>query len=165
MGFGTGLNALLSFQQIKKENIHLYYATAELCPLSLEEAAQLNYISRLGDETLAPVFSLLHASAWNEDVAIAPFFTLHKSNISLLEIKAAELFHLIYFDAFAPDVQPELWTVTIFEKMYRMLHRGGALVTYCAKGSVRRAMQSVGFTVEKLAGPPGKREMVRAVKK
>ena len=117
------------------------------------------------DEMATHMFPLLHRTGWNEDAAITPFFQLHKSNGLLLQMNAGKLFHLIYFDAFAPDAQPDLWTETVFKKMYNLLFTGGVLVTYCSKGAVRRALLAVGFVVEKLPGPPGKREMLRAVKR
>ena len=164
MGFGTGLNALLSLQKSKDENKHIYYAAVELYPLQSDEIQPLNYVEQLGDETLAQPFLLLHSSVPNEDVMITPLFTLHKQNTSLLNITFNNKFHLIYFDAFAPNAQPELWQADVFQKLYDALFPGGVLVTYCCKGSVKRTLQSVGFRVEKLGGPPGKREMIRAIK-
>ena len=89
---------------------------------------------------------------------------IHKSNYTLQSFEHKTKFHLIYFDAFAPNAQPELWAKEIFEKMYSLLQPNGILVTYCSKGDVRRAMQAAGFKVEKLPGPKGKREMIRAIK-
>ena len=106
--------------------------------------------------------SLLHQSPWNEDVLITPTFILHKQQTDLLQFKPAHAVAIIYFDAFAPASQPELWTEDVFKKLYQMLHPGGVLVTYCSKGVVRRAMQAAGFAITKIPGPPGKREMVRA---
>lgn len=151
MGFGTGLNALLSCMYTSRT---IYYYSVERFPLTPVETVGLNY-----DTTLLP---LLHQAPWNEDVRIAPHFTLHKAHRSLLEVAPAHTFHIIYYDAFAPSAQPELWTQTVFEKLYHLLEPGGILVTYCSKGDVRRAMLGAGFTIEKLAGPPGKREMLRA---
>ena len=109
-------------------------------------------------------FKKLHDSAWNEQVKIAPNFHLEKQKIDFRDIKSKNLFNLIYFDAFGARVQPELWTVSIFKKMFAALKPEGYIVTYAAKGSVRRAMQEVGFIVERLPGPPGKREMLRGFK-
>lgn len=164
MGFGTGLNALLTLQMSAKENRSIKYTSVELFPLQSDEIQPLNYVEQLRDETLAQPFFLLHSCAWNEDVMITPLFTLHKQNTSLLNTIFNNQFHLIYYDAFAPDAQPELWKAEVFEKLYHTLFSGGILVTYCCKGSVKRALQSVGFRVEKLPGPPGKREMIRAIK-
>jgi tRNA U34 5-methylaminomethyl-2-thiouridine-forming methyltransferase MnmC len=109
----------------------------------------------------------LHRSDWDKEIAVSEYFTLLKSGSDLLEFQipgTANLFDIIYFDAFAPTAQPELWTVPVFEKLFAMLSPGGLLVTYCSKGDVRRAMRLAGFKVKKLAGPPGKWEMVRAWK-
>ncbi len=164
IGFGTGLNALLSYQQMREIQSSLYYYAIEPYPLLLQEAQLLNYVQQLADPTLAPVFSLLHTAVWEEAVGITNTFTLYKTQLPVLQMAAQDPFHVVYFDAFAPDVQPELWTTEVFEKLYQLLYGGGALVTYCSKGTVRRAMQSVGFIIEKRKGPPGKREMVRAIK-
>lgn len=149
MGFGTGLNALLTMQHA---DIPVYYYAVEQYPLTAEEVEGLSY----GNE--------LHAYPWDEDVEINERFTLHKAHVSLLSVQPEQEFDLIYYDAFAPGAQPELWTREVFEKLYGMLAAGGILVTYCSKGDVRRAMLAAGFKVEKLAGPPGKREMLRAKK-
>lgn len=164
MGFGTGLNALLTLQKSTKENIAVHYTTVELYPLQTEEIKVLNYVEQLNDKTLAQPLFLLHSSNWNKDVMITPLFTLHKQQTSLLNLSFTTQFHLIYFDAFAPDAQPELWQAEMFEKLYHSLFNGCVLVTYCSKGIVKRALQSVGFKVEKLPGPPGKREIIRATK-
>ncbi len=164
MGFGTGLNALLTLQKGATENTPIHYTTVELYPLQTEEIKRLNYIELLNDETLSQSLFLLHSCSWNEDVMITPLFALHKQQASLLNVSFNTHFHLIYFDAFAPNAQPELWEADVFRKLYNALVSGGVLVTYCSKGNVRRALQSVGFTVEKLPGPPGKREMIRAIK-
>jgi tRNA U34 5-methylaminomethyl-2-thiouridine-forming methyltransferase MnmC len=110
------------------------------------------------------LFSKIHESNWGEDVAISRYFTLQKEKADILNYSSGKQFHLIYYDAFAPDVQPELWTRTIFENLFLMLRPNGILVTYCSKGDVRRAMMAAGFAVKKLHGPPGKREMLRATK-
>jgi tRNA U34 5-methylaminomethyl-2-thiouridine-forming methyltransferase MnmC len=149
MGFGTGLNALLTMEHAATS---VYYFSVEQFPLTGEEVAGLNY------------GNTLHQYPWNEDVKISDQFTLHKSHGSLLAISPGQTFHLIYYDAFAPTAQPELWTKEVFEKLYNLLEPGGILVTYCSKGDVRRAMLAAGFAVDKLAGPQGKREMLRAKK-
>ncbi len=160
MGFGTGLNALLTLEQAIARDQFIYYQAVEKYPLNGKEIKLLNYKQILPDE----YFTTLHQCNWEEPVAIHPFFTLYKSWISLQEFKAEAPFHLIYYDAFAPAAQPELWTQQIFEQLYAMLTDRGVLVTYCSKGDVRRNMLTAGFKVEKLAGPPGKREMLRATK-
>lgn len=157
MGFGTGLNALLTMQYAEKLNRKLYYYAVERFPLVKEEYEQLGYDAK-------PTLMQLHEADWEKDVAINEFFVLHKTQCALVHAKPEKKVHLVYFDAFAPSAQPELWTKEIFELMYTLLVDEGILVTYCSKGDVRRAMIAAGFVVEKLQGPPGKREMLRAVK-
>ncbi len=164
MGFGTGLNALLSLQEAIRYDQKIFYYTVELFPLQVSEYFSLNYSSQLHDDSLQSYFKLMHESKWEKDIAIHPLFTLHKTNQSLLNVTIDQSFNLIFFDAFAPTAQPELWTQHVFEKMFYLLSSQGVLVTYCSKGAVRRAMAAAGFKVEKLPGPPGKREMLRATK-
>ncbi|MFC0773707.1 tRNA (5-methylaminomethyl-2-thiouridine)(34)-methyltransferase MnmD [Terrimonas alba] len=164
MGFGTGLNALLTFIETEKLNINVHYTAVELFPLQHEETNALNYCEQLQRSDLKPVFEQIHQCEWERDISITSFFTLHKVKNSLLNFNSSTSQHLIYFDAFAPSAQPELWTKEVFEKLVRMMHPGGVLITYCSKGDVRRAMQAAGFIVEKIPGPPGKREMVRCRK-
>ncbi|PQB03829.1 tRNA (5-methylaminomethyl-2-thiouridine)(34)-methyltransferase MnmD [Aureitalea marina] len=162
IGFGTGLNALMTLQQGMRQGISFHYRTLEAYPVAEMEYSQLNYPELL--EADSKIFSDLHQADWNTTVNISPGFDLEKVNIRLEDFEPSGDRHLIFFDAFGPRVQPELWTETVFEKMHAELLDGGSLVTYSAKGSVRRAMQSVGFEVERLPGPPGKREMLRATR-
>jgi tRNA U34 5-methylaminomethyl-2-thiouridine-forming methyltransferase MnmC len=167
MGFGTGLNALLTLMEAYSAKKSIHYTAIELYPLEPEQINTLNYCQQLDRKDLQPVFETLHTSAWEKEIPILENFTLFKSGTDLLKFetpRSGQLFHLIYFDAFAPTAQPELWTSAVFEKLFTLLSPGGLLVTYCSKGDVRRAMQSAGLRVEKLTGPPGKREMVRAWK-
>ena len=124
----------------------------------------LNYCSLLQQPGFQPYLTHMHDAAWGNEITIHPLFTLYKIHASLKDVVLKEKVHLIFFDAFAPEDQPELWTEAIFEKMFVMLADGGVLVTYSTKGSVRRALMAAGFTVEKLPGPPGKREIIRAIK-
>lgn len=156
MGFGTGLNALLTLTEAEKLQCRTSYTAVELYPLEKEITDQLNYPDP------ANALQQLHACEWNKEIHITPFFSFKKIYTSLQEYPSHQLFDIIYYDAFAPNAQPELWTKEIFEKLYAMLLPGGLLVTYCSKGDVQRAMKAAGFTIEKLPGPPGKREMVRA---
>ncbi|WP_298733031.1 tRNA (5-methylaminomethyl-2-thiouridine)(34)-methyltransferase MnmD [uncultured Chitinophaga sp.] len=168
MGFGTGLNAMLTLQEAAAQRQEVYYETVELYPLSTAEVQLLNYNVLLNSAGEYCPLEALHAAPWGVDARVTPLFTLHKKQQSLfeyLESPAQQPFHLIYFDAFDPAAQPELWSQPVFEQLYARLYEGGALVTYCSKGVVRRAMQTAGFMVEKLPGPPGKREIVRAVRK
>ena len=161
MGFGTGLNAFLTAIEAQNQQRKVQYTAVEPYPLSPEEAAGLNYSKTLQHHKL---FTALHQSPWNGDVTISDSFTLRKEKVSLFNFSTHQLFNLIYYDAFAPAAQPELWTVEVFQKLFDLLAPRGVLVTYCAKGAVRRAMTAAGFTVTKLPGPAGKREMLRAEK-
>lgn len=169
MGFGTGLNALLTFIEAEKIKQPVLYTSLELFPLNNNEIDQLNYCRQLTREDLEPVFHQLHSCEWEKQVRISDYFTLQKINASLSDenspLSSIQPVHLVYYDAFAPAAQPELWTVAVFEKLYTLLAPGAILVTYCSKGDVRRAMQAAGFSIEKIPGPPGKREMVRARRK
>tara|TARA_R110002049_G_scaffold274753_2_gene452744 strand:+ start:774 stop:1436 length:663 start_codon:yes stop_codon:yes gene_type:complete len=164
IGFGTGLNALITTLEAPKNNLVISYTGIEAYPVVLEEISQLNYIEQLNAPNAKNVFENMHTVPWDVAVEILPNFTLHKKQQDFLEIKAESVYNLIYFDAFGARVQPELWTEIIFSLMYKALQSKGVLVTYAAKGSVRRAMLAVGFSVERLPGPPGKREMLRATK-
>lgn len=162
IGFGTGLNAFLTFLEAEKSNFKIDYTGVEAYPLSLSEIQKLNYTSLLNDSE--EVFLQLHDVAWEEKTVVSEKFKLTKQQQFFSEINTENRFNLIYFDAFGIRVQPELWTEEIFQKMYNALKLKGVLVTYAANGNTRRAMQAVGFSVERLPGPPGKREMLRGTK-
>ncbi len=164
IGFGTGLNAFITFLEAKKRGISVHYTGVEAYPISKAELRQLNYVSELKAEVNVAEFLRMHHDPWEEDIEISRDFILQKQQKDFSLIDDTNRYHLIYFDAFGARVQPELWTEAIFSKMYQALKKDGILTTYAAKGSVRRAMQAVGFTVERLPGPPGKREMLRARK-
>ena len=164
IGFGTGLNAFITFFESKKTNQQIHYVGVEAYPVAEKEVRKLNYISALEAEDEKSIFDSFHDYPWEEKQLISDHFTLIKRQQFFHEIDDIDDFDLIYFDAFGARVQPELWTVEIFKRMYDAIRYNGILVTYSAKGSVRRAMQEVGFTVERLPGPPGKREMLRAKK-
>ena len=164
IGFGTGLNALVTYKEYKALQLNIRYETVEAYPISWEEASQMNF-SEVLSPTLSPIFEQMHCCPWDETVALSPTFSFKKRLQRFETINDVDSFDLIYFDAFGARVQPELWTMPLFEKMYQALREGGILVTYASKGSARRAMQEVGFQVEKLPGAMGKREMVRAYKK
>ena len=165
IGFGTGLNALLTFFEAEKRAVKISYTGIEAYPVSAEELDALDYAGMIRENNAAEVFKLLHEVVWEKRSEISPFFDLQKEKKFFSEISATSEFDLIYFDAFGPRVQPDLWSEEVFANMYKALRAGGVLVTYSAKGSVRRAMQAVGFEVERLPGPPGKREMLRATRK
>ncbi len=160
-GFGTGLNALLTALEAASREIPIHYTTLELYPLRSEIAAQLNYGTILHCEEL---LHALHESPWNEEVTISPYFRLFKASSDITTFDTNDTYHLIYFDAFAPGDQPEVWTTAVFQKWFDLLKPGGILVTYCSKSIIRKAMMEAGFTVTKIPGPFGKREMVRAFK-
>lgn len=164
IGFGTGLNSFITFLEAPKLNIFIDYVGVEAYPVVFEEIEKLNYVSKLNAEEFSSVFNEMHQQNWEYKNEISSTFTLTKRKQFFNEINDKDSFDLIYFDAFGARIQPELWTEEIFKKMFCALKNKGVLVTYSAKGSVRRAMQSVGFTVERLQGPPGKREMLRATK-
>ncbi len=164
MGFGTGLNALLSCVYAHQHDNRINYQGVEAFPISSEELEALNYTELISEFNTSEVFQLMHTCSWNFAQEIDTRFHLLKKQCDFSEIMSENAFHLIYFDAFGARVQPELWTETMFLNMYKALKSNGVLVTYSAKGSVRRAMQAVGFKVERLPGPPGKREMLRATK-
>ncbi len=164
IGFGTGLNALITLLEADKKSLNIRYTGVEKYPVCNEELRQLNYIESLEIPAYQNLFEQMHLGTWGEMNQLNPNFVLQKLQKDFLEIEEQEAYQLIYFDAFGARVQPNLWTAPIFAKMFNALKPHGVLVTYAAKGSVRRAMQEVGFTVERLPGPPGKREMLRARK-
>ncbi len=164
IGFGTGLNCFITFLEALKTNLKIDCVGVEAYPLVADEVEKMNYIDQLEANEFGDIFNKMHQQDWEIKGEISPEFSLTKRKQFFNEIKDENKFNLIYFDAFGARVQPELWTEEIFEKMHKALKPGGVLVTYSAKGSVRRAMLAVGFLVEKLPGPPGKREMLRAKK-
>lgn len=164
MGFGTGLNCFISFLEAQKRDLSIDYVGLEGYPLEVELVFELNYPKQLGAENKAMAYDLMQRSEWNVLTKIESNFTVTKKEMLFEEYEAKDTFDLIYFDAFGAKVQPELWTEVIFKKMYDALKKNGVIVTYAAKGSVRRAMQAVGFKVERLPGPPGKREMLRGTR-
>lgn len=164
IGFGTGLNSFITFLESKKLQQSIDYVGVEAYPVSADEVLSMNYVAELNAETESEIFKKMHESNWDEQVKLSENFVLTKRKQFFDAIDDIEKFDLIYFDAFGYRVQPELWSTTIFQKMYNALKPQGKLVTYAARGVVKRSMIEVGFTVEKLAGPPGKREMFRASK-
>ena len=162
MGFGTGLNALLTCIWADEHKIPVQFTSIDLYPITTEEANALNYHSIL--EKDKHYFSKIHTIEWEKNIEVSPLFQLTKKQISFVDFDSAATYNLIYFDAFDPSVQPELWTTDVFIKLYNMLSINGVLVTYSSKSDVRRSMQSAGFRTEKLNGPPGKRDILRAIK-
>lgn len=164
IGFGTGLNALLTCMFAEKEQRFVDYTGVEAYPISDKEVAAMNFASQLGQDDQHAVFLSMHTAKWEEKVVISSNFSLTKRKERIEDISDLNQYDLIYFDAFGFRVQPELWTSDIFLIMYKALKAEGTLVTYAAAGVIRRNMIEAGFMVEKLPGPPGKREMLRASK-
>ena len=164
IGFGTGLNAFITLLEAKKMQQTIHYVGVEAYPISAAEVLDMNYVAELDATNESLIFDTIHQSNWEEKVVLNANFTLTKRKQFFEEIEDEKKFDLIYFDAFGYRVQPELWSTEIFRRMFNALKLNGILVTYAARGVVKRSMIEVGFTVEKLAGPPGKREMFRARK-
>ena len=193
IGFGTGLNALLTLLEAEKKEINVFYQCLERYPISNETVQKLNYAALLnrsernesadtpmlsnqgdhdddglGNSTVEKMFLRLHKTPWEKAVAVTPGFTLLKQQIDFsmpVTFIPDRKYDLIYYDAFAPDKQPEMWTQEIFDYLYSLSEQSAILTTYCAKGVVRRMLQTAGFQVERLPGPPGKREILRAAKR
>lgn len=165
MGFGTGLNALLTLIEAERLQQAVHYTTIELYPLQEGEINSLNFCEQLKRSDLDSAFQRLHQCEWEKDVIITPFFTFNKIKVSLFDFTTYQRFNVIYYDSFAPSAQPEHWTMEVFGKLFSILLPGGIFVTYCSKSIVRKAMQAAGFMVTKIQGPWGKREMIRAIRK
>jgi tRNA U34 5-methylaminomethyl-2-thiouridine-forming methyltransferase MnmC len=161
IGFGTGLNCILTFIENLKLNISLNYTSLEPFPLEMKIIDNLDFNL---DSRQLDTFRLMHQSFWGKPLEINQQFSLEKSKLKLKDFNTNKLYDIIYFDAFAPNKQPELWKVDVFRKLFNLTSSNGVLVTYCAKGQVRRDLEKVGYFVERLKGPPGKREMLRATK-
>jgi tRNA U34 5-methylaminomethyl-2-thiouridine-forming methyltransferase MnmC len=164
IGFGTGLNAFLTLLEADNIKSKINYVGVEAYPVSMYDINQLNYVELISAEN-ETVFNKLHTVSWEKEHEITSKFKLQKHQQFFSEIKDNNAFDLIYFDAFGARVQPELWSKSIFETMYKALKPNGVLVTYAAIGEVKRNMKALGFMVERLKGPPGKRHMLRATKK
>lgn len=164
IGFGTGLNAFITFlETLNKEKVN--YVGVEAYPISTEEVLQMNYVSELQVADFKPIFETMHNCSWEMDNQITANFNLTKRKQFFQDIEDKNQFNLIYFDAFGFPLQPELWSEVIFKKMYQALLPNGVLVTYACRTPIRKAMLTAGFSVEKLPGAPGKREMLRATKR
>ena len=189
IGFGTGLNALLTCIESEKLKVKINYTALEAFPLEDKLLNELNYVELIsaanneippfdvsastqyaqgdvwdGGHEIKNIFQQLHTCDWENEISVSEYFTLHKIKNTLQEVQLENSFDLIYFDAFGPRVQPEMWTKDLFSKIYSATKQNGCIVTYCAKGEVKRTLKKVGYTVETLPGPPRKREMVRGLK-
>lgn len=166
VGFGTGLNAILTCEAAEINQQQIHYDGLEAYPVSVEEIEALDYVSLFENAESKANYLKIHAVNWDLNEVISPNFTLRKILQKLEEFDfEAEQYDLIYFDAFGPRTQEDMWQLAHFEKLFYSLRTSGILVTYCAKGQVKRDLKAAGFTIEALPGPPGKREMTRAWKK
>jgi len=164
VGFGTGLNAFLTLLESGKEEKQVQYSSIEKYPVDESIVVKLNYPHQV-DPSKTDIFKALHTAIWDDKVRITEHFTLHKIKSDLTDTQLPDSYYdLIYFDAFGPDVQPALWTEEIFRMLNEAMKQGAWLVTYSVKGSVKRALKAAGFRIEKLPGPVGKREILRAFK-
>jgi tRNA U34 5-methylaminomethyl-2-thiouridine-forming methyltransferase MnmC len=161
MGFGTGLNALLTYIWAEKNQVNIVYHTVEAYPVSKDISDQLNYGEILGYQE---ILQKLHGCAWETEINFSPYFSFCKYQKELEDLDLKTTCDVVYFDAFSPASQPQLWETPILGKMYDLLNYHGVLVSYCAQGAFKRNLKSVGFRVEAIPGPPGKREMTRANK-
>lgn len=170
VGFGTGLNALLSWREAERSHRLIHYYSIERYPIPAELYRQLHYelstaeaLSTAGcAEDSHSALMQLHEAAWDEDVTLSRYFILHKISGDLNALPFPAALDLVYYDAFSPESQPELWREELFAQLRRCCRPGAILTTYCAKGEVRRRLERSGFSVERLPGPPGKREVLRA---
>lgn len=160
IGFGTGLNV---FNTLLNTDKKIMYHSIELYPLTPEEYRKLN-IPNFFDDNKSNLFIDIHECEWDKINLITDNFSLYKIHEDLLKVNLVYKYDVVYFDAFAPDIQPSLWTKEVFSKIYKSMNIGGVLTTYCVKGDVKRALKECGFKIEKLKGPKGKREILRAVK-
>lgn len=163
IGFGTGLNALLTLTSIQDTDISVHYTGMEKYPLNKELLRSLNHSSLIPEVSVDNHRKMID-SGWGTETIITPQFTLLKLERDVCSMEFSSRFDLVYFDAFAPDKQPELWTIEVFSRIYQCMQPGSILTTYSSKGQIRRNMKDAGFRVEKLPGPPGKRDMTRAFK-
>ncbi len=165
VGFGTGLNAFLSLRESQSRNLLIRYTAIEPYPLPEDVCMKFNYPELIASPDLLPIFMKMHKAPFNMASRLLPCFSLVKIKETLQDVfLGQDQFELVYFDAFGPDAQPEMWTEEVFRKIAFSMKHGAILVTYSVKGSVRRALKAAGFSVQKLPGPPGKREITKAVK-
>lgn len=163
MGFGSGLNAYLTYLKSRELGLAINYHTIEAFPVSLTDALKLNYAEQQS-RTNKQLFNKLHECLWNKEYQLTSLFSFTKYKSSPHDFTVDIKFDLIYYDAFSPKEQPELWTELLFKDLFRLLNTNGVLVTYCAQGQMKRNLKAAGFKVQTLAGPPGKREMTRGIK-
>lgn len=163
VGLGTGLNAALTAAESQAQKRHTQYTALEPFPVPADVLSKLDYNKILEPDEYG-CFEKIHQVSWNIRASIHPFFSLEKRRIGILDLADAPSFHLVYFDAFAPEKQPDMWTLEVLQRCFDILEPGGIFVTYCAKGQFKRNLKQCGFGVEARSGPPGKREMTVARK-
>ncbi|MCH2199231.1 MAG: tRNA (5-methylaminomethyl-2-thiouridine)(34)-methyltransferase MnmD [Flavobacteriales bacterium] len=162
VGFGTGLNAILSWKTAKQAGAKIHYIGLEAFPVTFDEVAPLGYAEG-GEE--AAFFQKLHEASWEEEVVIDEHFSITKHEVKLEDATLEQgVVDVVYYDAFGPRAQPEMWRLPLFEQLFEATNEGGIFVTYCAKGQVRRDLASAGYDMERIEGPPGKRHMLRGRK-
>ena len=165
VGMGTGLNVLLTFQYALKYQLDIHYTAVEAYPLEEQIYRQLNYSHIIDDDSLASIFNRIHESQWNEEMSLNNSFRFIKIDEKIQEVPLKDAyFNLVYHDAFNPNLEPNLWDEELFLKIYKSMTANGLLTTYSTKGIVKRALKSCGFMIQKKPGPPGKREILNAVK-
>ena len=165
LGLGTGLNALLTALESKKLAVPVEYTSIEPFPVSEEIIDQLNYHKLIKNPAVKDYFDRIHSQDWDIYNNIHPFFKFRKVHTTIQKYAGKnEYFQVVYYDAFAPNKQPEMWQSGILQKIYNFLGMNSIFVTYCAQGQVKRDLRSSGFIVNTLQGPPGKKEMIRAEK-
>lgn len=165
MGFGTGLNAFLTFIESTRNKVKVYYNSLDMFPLNKDVYDKLNYIEILQvDDYLKVFFKKFHEYTWNKEHKVNDYFILRKSLLDVTKNEIYGEYDIVYYDAFAPSKQPEVWSEEVLKKFYNVLCKGGILTTYCASGKVKRTLQNIGFEVQTLPGPPNKREMINAIK-
>ena len=164
LGYGTGLMAYLSLLYAQKHTIEIEYTSLEAFPLKKQELESLNYNRLFQDNNAPTLFDEFNKIEWEKLVAVSPYFKLNKKEIKFEDFTPSFSYDLIFYDAFGFHAQPELWSQECMTKCYELSNHGGLWVSYCAKGSVRRGLEQAGFKTFRLPGPPGKREMLRAIK-
>lgn len=163
VGFGTGLNAILTYIEGKKRNLKINYTAIELYPVNIKQIGDLNY-HQFFQKSDYNKFALMHSTEWNKKVDIASHFTLTKIKSDLTNFNMSGNYDIIYFDAFSPGTQPEMWSFEIFKKIYDSTNQNGILTTYSSKGLVKNNLRSAGFKITRLPGPKGKHHIIRAEK-
>lgn len=164
VGIGTGLNCLLTALWSDKHQLKVHYTGIDPFPVDEELNKSLNHPSQIKSNKAQEYFDKIVESVWEDPITVHDQFVLTKKEQRIEDFETDQLYDIIYFDAFGPNAQKELWEYHILEKVYRLMNKKGIFVTYCAKGQLKRNLNAIGFTVETLKGPPGKREMTRARK-